>query len=362
MSLAALPPLANQRLEGVVLQVARRLLSEQLQSGAIPWFDAGPWDPWNHTECAMALAVAGERAAAERAYDYLVASQKEDGSWLADYGNALPMKDRMTLSREPAPQAHDTNFAAYCAVGVLHQTLCFEDVAFARRCWPMVSRALSFVLSLQTASGSIPWAAEVAHDPDEQPLLAGNASIFKSLECGIRLGRLLGEEVQALERGRDRLGKAVADLAGRQGQMGERFAMDWYYPVLSGALSKQESLERLDASWDAFVEPGLGCLCVEHEPWVTVAESCELVLTLLSVGRRDEAQRLLHQQLRWRAEDGSFWMGWQFEEALFWPAERPSWTQAAAVLALDALKSLSPAHDLLITHQGVTDGAAPAGC
>ena len=41
---------------------------------------------------------------------------------------------------------------------------------------------------------------------------------------------------------------------------------------------------RLAARWHDFVEEGLGCRCVQEEPWVTVAESCELVMALLAAG------------------------------------------------------------------------------
>ena len=42
-----------------------RILEVQCQDGAIPWYKNGPWDPWNHCECAMALAVTGQVGAAK---------------------------------------------------------------------------------------------------------------------------------------------------------------------------------------------------------------------------------------------------------------------------------------------------------
>ena len=35
----------------------QRILDLQTPQGAIPWFEDGPWDPWNHVESAMALTV-----------------------------------------------------------------------------------------------------------------------------------------------------------------------------------------------------------------------------------------------------------------------------------------------------------------
>ena len=43
------------------------LLASQRPSGEIPWFDGGHTDPWDHTEAAMGLSIAGEFEAAERA-------------------------------------------------------------------------------------------------------------------------------------------------------------------------------------------------------------------------------------------------------------------------------------------------------
>ena len=37
----------------------------------------------------------------------------------------------------------------------------------------------------------------------------------------------------------------------------------------------------------------MGCKCVEEEPWVTVAESSELVLALVKIGLLSEAEKLL---------------------------------------------------------------------
>nr|QQZ49016.1 hypothetical protein JKL49_17515 [Phenylobacterium glaciei] len=69
---------------------------------------------------------------------------------------------------------------------------------------------------------------------------------------------------------------------------------------------------------------------------MTVAESCELAMALLGLGAQAAAGALLDSQLNHRDGDGAFWMGWQFEEAIVWPRERPTWTQAAAILAFDA--------------------------
>ena len=76
--------------------------------------------------------------------------------------------------------------------------------------------------------------------------------------------------------------------------------MDWYYPVLGGALTGAEATERIEDGWDRFVVPGLGVRCVVPNPWVTGGESCELALALWAVGESDRALEILQsiQHLR----------------------------------------------------------------
>ena len=119
-----------------------------------------------------------------------------------------------------------------------------------------------------------------------------------------------------------------------------RFAMDWYYPVLGGAVRGQDADRRLASAWDTFVVPGLGVRCVSDEPWVTAAETCELVIALDACGMRDRALEVFASVQHLRHQDGSYWTGWQFANQAPFPRERSSWTAAAVVLAADALAGL----------------------
>ncbi|MEM9226208.1 MAG: prenyltransferase [Pseudomonadota bacterium] len=329
-----------------------RILKVQKADGAIPWFEQGAWDPWNHTESAMALMAAGEVSAAAAAFDYLAASQQSDGSWLGEYGNALPMVDRDHISRTQAPVVKDTNFAAYPGVGIYHRFLVDGDEGEAAKFWPMIEAAMRFVGRLQTEAGDISWSAEAPGGPDDDALLAGNASIAKSLACAIALGEAIDKPVDHLRQIRDRLVHALRykpDRFDRRGG-GQRYAMDWYYPILAGVLPPAQAKQRFDADWARFVVDGLGCRCVDDEPWVTVAETAELVMAALCIGEREKAERLFETINPVRDEAGVYWMGWQFEESLFWPLEQPSWTQAAVILAADALWGKSAASQLLVSN------------
>ena len=59
--------------------------------------------------------------------------------------------------------------------------------------------------------------------------------------------------------------------------------MEWYYPVLGGAVRGARP-DTIDERWDEFVVPGLGIRCVDNRPWVTGAETCELVMALDAMG------------------------------------------------------------------------------
>ena len=119
------------------------LASLQLDTGMIPWFPGGHCDPWNHVETAMALDVAGFHAEAERAYEWLVDTQRPDGSWHAYYHSDGSVEDAKL----------DTNVCAYIATGVCHHLRNTWDRGFAESVWPTVERALEFVLSLRRHDG-----------------------------------------------------------------------------------------------------------------------------------------------------------------------------------------------------------------
>lgn len=341
---------SETRLEVIDLQPAiQRILDIQTEDGAIAWFEQGPWDPWNHVESAMALCVTGEISAAEHAYDFLARTQRKDGAWLGEYGNALPMVDRDYISRESAPAVLDSNFCAYPAVGIAHYLKRTGNLKQVKTWWPMVTRALDFVISLQHPNGSICWSAEAIGTDQEDALLAGNASILKSLECGLYLARELGQVREDWKLARTKLAEALRSdpsVFDRRGH-GERFAMDWYYPILSHALPPDQAGQLVLQRWALFVTEA-GCRCVSDEPWITTAETAELVLALISIDELERATDLFERLTDLRDEAGAFWMGWQSEEQIFWPKERPSWTQAAVVLTADALMNSTSASRVLV--------------
>jgi hypothetical protein len=308
-----------------LLATAATIAAVQEPSGAIPWFPGGHTDPWDHVECAMALAACGLVDEAARAYDWLARTQAADGSW--------PSK---VVAGEVVEAHREPHQCAYVAVGVWHYLQVTGDTSFAARNWPTVRRAVDFVVGRQDDAGTIPWAVGPDGARADGALLTGSSSIYQSLRCALALADLLGEEQPEWELAACELLHALT--AHREDFLDKsRFSMDWYYPVLGGWLTGADARATLDARRAEFVVPGLGVRCVDDQPWVTGAESSELVLALDNAGRHDDAVALLADIQHMREADGSYWTGWQFAEQVFWPDEHSTWTAAAVILAADAL-------------------------
>jgi hypothetical protein len=315
----------------------------QLPNGMIPWFPGGHADPWNHVEAAMALTLGGRVADADRAYEWLVKLQREDGSWHQYY-----LEDRVEQDKL------DANVCAYVATGVWHRWLCTEDRGFAEALWPVVERAIDFVLDLQTPRGEILWARHADGTPWSFALLTGSSSICHSLRCAIALAGALGRERPDWELSASRLSHVIRQEEAEAFAPKHRWAMDWYYPVLTGVVTGHTGQERLDARHEAFVLEGRGVRCVADRPWVTVAETCEYALANLTVGRRDRAEELFRWAQQYRTADGRYWTGTVFPDGNHFPAnERSTYTAAAVVLAADALTGTSPASGLFTRHDDV---------
>jgi hypothetical protein len=317
-----------------MLATANSIAAAQRPDGAIPWPD-GHVDPWDHAECAMALSSCGLTAPARLAYRWLRDTQRPDGSWpRATGGPDAPTAEAVT---DPAAESHH---AAYVAVGTWHEYLISGDRRFTDGMWPTVQKAIDWVLGLQVPRGEVAWERDAAGVPGAFALLSGCSSILQGLRCAISLAELAGESQPDWELAMDQLGHVLAFHPEAFADKSQ-FAMDWYYPVLGGALRGTAAVERIARGWDTFVLPGLGVRCVSDQPWVTVAETCELVLALDACGQRERAREVFATVGRLRHDDGSYWTGWQYVNEKHFPAERSSWTSAAVVLAADALAGFS---------------------
>ncbi|WP_456546948.1 prenyltransferase [Blastococcus sp. SYSU D01050] len=314
------------------------IADQQAADGALPWFRGGQLDPWDSVEAAMALDVGGRHDRAAAAYRWLAARQRPDGSWAGEYRAAA---GTYTASQPGA----ESNHAGYLAVGLWHRWLSTGDDALVAELWPAVRRGLDLVTRMQLPGGAIGWAQRPDGTPDTTALLTGNASLFQALRCGVALAALCDEPQPDWELAAVDLGTALrtrpGDFADRS-----RYSMDWYYPVLGGALTGAAADDRLAEDWETFVVPDLGIRCVSDRPWVTGAETCELALALTAVGRPADALAQVAAMQHLRDDDGAYWTGLVFADGKRWPIERTTWTAAAVVLAADALSGATPAAGL----------------
>ena len=282
---------ANQTLQHCLDSTAAYIERTQLSSGAIPWFEGGIIDPWDHVEGIMGLAVAGRFEQARAGFEWLANQQLDDGAWYAAYQDTASVDS----SRK------ETNFVAYPATGLWHYYLASGDVTSLRDFWPVVVQAMNWVTHLQTDEGEIFWAVDTEKGISEDALVTGCSSIYKSLECTARIAQVLGQDPAPWLAARERLGHTLRHKPHRFDRTWpskERYAMDWFYPVLTGVLSQTAAQARLDQRWSAFVEASLGCRCVVEEPWVTVAETCELIMACVCANRLQEAEQLFKNLLQ----------------------------------------------------------------
>ena len=221
--------------------------------------------------------------------------QRADGSW--------PMK---IVAGEVEDASGETNMSAYLAVGVWHHWLVRRDVDFVRRLWPAVRRGLDWVVGMQLPFGGIAWSQEWR---DGRPGAGQRRGAARRLVEHLPARCGPGWRSPSCSTSRSRSGSwPGAGSATRCGTHRDlfldksEFSMDWYYPVLGGAVRGDAGRALLDERWDTFVEPGLGIRCVCTNPWVTGAETCELVMALDALGDRERALRLLAdmQHLRTR--------------------------------------------------------------
>ena len=306
-------------------------------------------DPWNHLEAAMALTVAGELEAAGAALEWLAAHQRRDGAWHAGY------REDGTIADERL----DTNGTAYLAVALRLHAVATGELRLVEALWPALRRAIGFVLAQQRPGGEIGWSDAPPKSANSFCLLAACSSIYASFDAALSCGELLARPWPGLSDAAERLGAAIrwrrsAFLAK------DEYAMDWYYPVLSGVVSGAAGARRLRSGWHRFVREGQGVLCRCDQRWITTAEKAECALACLRVGLVEEAGRLCALTSTQRQRDGSYLTGLVYpERTTFPPGEASSYSAAAVLLADDAL-ARGPAQALFAPATSAEAGAEGA--
>ena len=315
--------------------VCALILKTQKQNGEIPWSCGDKTDPWDHVEAAMGLSIGGYYEEAKRAFIWLKENQLEEGSWHAAYRNGLP--EDMT---------RDTNMTSYIAVGLLHYFLITGDDRFLISMWETMNAAMTFALSLQTPEGEIYWAKSPEGVVDPIALLTGSSSIFMSLKCALVIAALLGHQKPLWKYSLIKLRDAIRHKPHLFNMTKSRFSMDWFYPVLCGAVTGEEAHRRIDKHWKKFIIKDHGVLCVSDQPWVTIAETSELCLALSAMGNNNLSGIVFNWIQNRTFEDNTYWCGYTHPDIIVWPEEKMAWTNAVVLMAADALYDLTPAGKL----------------
>jgi len=331
--MSRLPDLPDVLSADEVAETAESIAALQLPNGMIPWNEGGHCDPWNHVETAMALDVAGMHHEAELAYEWLAAVQHREGSWFNYYFPDGSIEDAKL----------DTNVCAYIGTGVWHHWLCTWDRGFVDHLWPTVVKALDWVVSMRLPNDGILWAREVDAVPWDYALLTGSSSIWHALDCGVQLAAVLGEDRPSWVETANGLADAIRNRPEIFAPK-ERWAMDWYYPVLADVLLGEAAKVRLAEGWPTFVMDGLGVRCVSDEPWVTAAETAECSIAHAVIGDRSTAIDLLAWTRSHRRDGGAYSTGLVHPEGITFPTgETTAYSGAAVILAADTICAGNPA-------------------
>ena len=322
-----------------VVSTVEFIKSVQKNNGEIPWSPGGKTDPWDHVESAMGLTVGGCTKEAKNAYLWSYDTQLKDGSWWAYYKNGKPEDNTYK----------DTNMTSYIAVGVYHYYLTTGDKKFLFEIWPCIEKAVEYTINKQGTEGQMYWAETKDGKTDKRALLTGSSSIYLSLNCAIKMAGILGYKKSDWEASRMWLGKAIHCKSHLFDNSKSNFSMDWYYPILCGIITGQKAEKRLQKYWDIFAVKDWGIKCVSDRPWVTMAETAELVMTLVALGKITEAEIVFSWIQDKKYENGAYWMGVTYPDWVIYTDEQTAWTGAAVLLAADMIYCLTPGH-MLFKH------------
>ena len=265
------------------------------------------------------------------AYKWSRDMQNAEGSWYFSYKADIP-----------EDTTRDTNFASYVATGMWINYKATGNTDFLREMWPTIEKGVEFALSLQQPTGEILYGLSPEGNTWPGAILTSNCCIWKSIRNGINIAQELGIEKSKWESASARLLTAIKerpDLFDKMGENKRRYAMNWFYPLLTGIIDGQEAKDLIEMEWSDFIIEGWGCRVAADEDVTAVAETSELMIALALIGEYEKGNQLLEWTLKLRDDKPGFCRGIRLPEQEPWPPddERATWTSAALVMAIAAL-------------------------
>ena len=289
------------------------IISNQSSSGAIFWDEKGKCDPWDHCECLIALAIYEEWDHFWRGVNWFFTNLNEDGLIYAEFQNEKPSKLH-----------YESHHAPYIIMPLIQASLIDKEQNYKKILTNEQLLKLENIFEVlddfKDEDGYFYWAKD-SNGYSDNSLITASMSIFLSLVAKDKSFPKFNTEMWQEKFNRDGVDRS-------------RFSMDFYYPFLAGIKNnKKEFLDLLDN----YYVKGLGVKCVAEEPWVTIAESSECVISALIHDNENIAKQIFNDIQQFQNKDGIFPTGYQYDMEIFWPEENSTWTNAAVIIAAHAL-------------------------
>ena len=289
------------------------IIKNQSSSGAIFWDEKGKCDPWDHCECLIALAIYEEWEHFWRGVNWFFTNLNEDGLIYAEFQNEKPSKLH-----------YESHHAPYIIIPLIQASLIDQEQDYKKILTNEQLLKLENIFEVlddfKDEDGYFYWAKD-SNGYSDNSLITASMSIFLSLVGKDKSFPKFNTEMWQEKFNRDGVDRS-------------RFSMDFYYPFLAGIKNnKKEFLDLLDN----YYVKGLGVKCVAEEPWVTIAESSECVISALIHDNENIAKQIFNDIQQFQNKDGIFPTGYQYDMEIFWPEENSTWTNAAVIIAAHAL-------------------------
>ena len=289
------------------------IISNQSSSGAIFWDEKGKCDPWDHCECLIALAIYEEWEYFWKGVNWFITNLNEDGLIYAEFQNEKPSKLH-----------YESHHAPYIIMPLIQASLIDKEQDYKKILTNEQLLKLENIFEalndFKDEDGYFYWAKD-SNGYSDNSLITASMSIFLSMVAKDKSFPKFNIDMWQEKFNRDGIDRS-------------RFSMDFYYPYLAGIKNnKKEFLDLLDN----YYVKGLGVKCVAEEPWVTIAESSECVISALIHDNENIAKQIFNDIQQFQNKDGIFPTGYQYKMEIFWPEENSTWTNAAVIIAAHAL-------------------------